>query len=454
VSPFDKLRPYQTEHAERLLAILKQRGAALDHSDTGCGKTHVALALCKALDTVPIVIGPKAARFGWEQAGAIQGIEFDYVNYELARVRKRRGEEMLTDTEWLTEHKHGQGSYLKWKNCYDTMIFDEVHRCASVDPTLNSKMLIAAKRQGSRILALSATAAENPLQMKALGFALGMHTLSKSSPLSKTTWYDFLYRYGCKPGVFGGWQWDDEDPDNAKYMLALHASLSKRASALKKAEIPGFPRNQLEVMLLQDENGHAKELTERLHEIYAMRKAQAVEADERENALVAGLREEQALEILMLPALVGLAVDYVQSSRVIFFVNYRQTREELCKALDAAGVFCQFIDGTQIGARGEAERRGIIDRFQHDCIPALVVNTYAGSESLNLQGRMNRTTFTLPVKSGRRAEQIIGRAHRDGGADALQFFCFFAGTRQEETARRMQAKQMNLKLLNDGDYLF
>ncbi len=136
---------------------------------------------------------------------------------------------------------------------------------------------------------------------------------------------------------------------------------------------------------------------------------------------------------------------------MIFFVNFRQTREELCKALDEAGVFNAFIDGTQVGASGTHARGTILEGFCADRIPALVVNSAAGGESLNLQGAMPRTTFILPVESGRQAEQITGRAHRDGGADALQFFCYFAGTRQEVVADRMRAKQMNIKLMNDGD---
>lgn len=454
---FSKLRPYQPAHAQRLLDFLRRRGAALDRSETGCGKTHVALAVAKALDTVPIIVGPKAARMGWEDAGKIQGVDFEYVNYEKARAKRRRRfeeENVLVDTEYLTEHKHGKGSYLKWKNNYELMVFDEVHRCASIDPTLNSKSLIGAKRQSRYLLMLSATAAENPLQFKALGYALGLHTLSKESPVGKTTWMDFLWRYGAKPGVFGGFTWTEDEAEQREVMIRLNARLGDRSSALKKAEIPGFPKNQMEVLLLEDESGHARELVEKLHEIYAMRKGQAAEAAEKKNAMVEGLRERQALEILMVPSLVGLAQDYIESSRVIFFVNFRQTREELCKALDEAGIFCDYIDGTQTGVAGAEHRIRALRNFAADGLPALVVNTYAGGESLNLQGRLPRTTFILPVESGRQAEQITGRAHRDGGADALQFFCYFAGTRQEETANRMRKKQMNLKLLNDGDFLY
>lgn len=448
MNPFAHLRPHQPAHTERLLGILKRRGAALDKSQTGTGKTHCALAIAKALDTVPIVIGPKAARMGWEDAGKVQGVEFEYVNYELARaVRGPKGQKRAL-SEWLEERPHGQGSYIKWKNNYDFMIFDEVHRCASITPTLNRKMLIGAKRQAGKLLLLSATVAENPLQLCAPGYALGLHTLSQKSALGhKTTWMDFLWRYGVKPGVFGGFVWTDDEEEQREAMLRLNARLNERSSGMYKADIPGFPKNQMEVMLLEDETGHAKELAERLHEIYAMRKQQAADA-KGVNALVEGIREKQALETLMIPSLVGHAEDYSKSSRVIIFVNFTQTREELCFALEKAGVECDYIDGTQ----DDEHRRRALRRFAADQIPALVVNTYAGGESLNLQGQLPRTTFILPVESGRQAEQITGRAHRDGGADALQFFCYFAGTRQEEVANRMKRKQCNLRLLNDGDF--
>ncbi len=449
MNPFAKLRPHQPAHTERLLGIIRKRGAALDKSETGTGKTHCALAIAKALDTVPIVIGPKASRMGWEDAGKVQGVEFEFVNYELARaVRGPKGEKRAL-SEWLEEHAHGKGSYIKWKSAYDLMIFDEVHRCASITPTLNRKMLIGAKRQASKILMLSATVAENPLQLCAPGYALGLHTLSKPGMVGKTTWMDFLWRYGVTPGVFGGFEWTDDEAEQREHMLKLNARMADRCSGMYKAEIPGFPKNQLEVMLLEDESGHAKELAERLHELYSMRKGQAADAKEAKNKLVESIREKQALELLMVPSLAGLAVDYVQSSRCIFFVNYTQTREELCKALDDAGVYCDYIDGTQT----EEHRRRALRNFSADALPALVVNTYAGGESLNLQGKQPRTTFIMPVESGRQAEQITGRAHRDGGADALQFFCYFAGTRQEEVANRMRRKQCNLKLLNDGDFI-
>ncbi|MFI3244303.1 MAG: hypothetical protein R3Y56_08630 [Akkermansia sp.] len=57
------------------------------------------------------------------------------------------------------------------------IIFDEAQNCRGRD-SLNSKMLIAARRQHHRILLCSATAASSPLEMRSIGFTLGLHMLS------------------------------------------------------------------------------------------------------------------------------------------------------------------------------------------------------------------------------------------------------------------------------------
>ena len=57
-----QLRDYQVPHAEKIFQSLVNRNYALDASDTGTGKTYVALECCKRLGVVPLVVGPKSAR--------------------------------------------------------------------------------------------------------------------------------------------------------------------------------------------------------------------------------------------------------------------------------------------------------------------------------------------------------------------------------------------------------
>ena len=188
------LRDYQVEHCGRILASLVARGYALDASDTGTGKTVVALECCKRMGVIPLVVGPKSARGGWEDMAEQMGTAVEFVNYEKLRGQRKNG---VADTEWLVEKPWGKGSYLAWKRPPDTIIFDEVHRAGGTT-SLNSKMLIAAKRQAQYILALSATAADDPRQMKALGYALNLHGLSERTR-AMPDFTGFLLRHGCYP---------------------------------------------------------------------------------------------------------------------------------------------------------------------------------------------------------------------------------------------------------------
>ena len=165
-----ELRDYQKPHYQKLLQYLLKHRCALDASDTGTGKTAVALALCKSVGATPLVVSSKASRAGWEDLSALAGVPIEVCQLrEDSRPahRSEDGSQNPAESEWLEEKPWGKGSFLRWKNDYEFVIFDEVHRCGG--PTsLNSKALIAAKRQCKYVLSLSATAADDPRQMKAL----------------------------------------------------------------------------------------------------------------------------------------------------------------------------------------------------------------------------------------------------------------------------------------------
>jgi superfamily II DNA or RNA helicase len=188
--------PWQPPHIAALLAALQKYGSVLDASDTGTGKTFCILIICRILGITPLVVGPKAARAGWEDAGKILGVEFEYINYEKCRPRlvKQTEEEFTAngfnekrESEYTIEVPWGKGSFVKWRNSYEMVIFDEAHRLGGTT-SLNSKLGIAAKRQAKYVVALSATAADDPRQMKALGYILGIHGLNTIKCETKLNW--------------------------------------------------------------------------------------------------------------------------------------------------------------------------------------------------------------------------------------------------------------------------
>jgi len=445
------LRDYQRPHTEKLVRALDRLSGCLDGSDCGTGKTYTGLAAMRSFDDGQpvLVIGPKAAHMGWEEASGIMGVPVTFVNYEKARYRGtgEDGGRKLVETEFLKETPVGKGSRLDWVVPNRRFIFDEVHRCGGVS-TLNSKSVIAAVRANSKVLCLSATVATDPTQMKAVGFALRLHTLN--GPNGFMSW---MLRHGCKNGYFGGIEFTKNKTKQAAVMQRLNKAIygEGRGARMRKADIPDFPKTQIDIKLLAADNEVAK-LTEELHTVYEYRRQQEIAAEWRLEEVI---RIRQKLEILKVPAVVDLAEDIVKENSVAIFVNYTDTLNAVLSALRQAGIHYGYVDGTQVGESGRIQRETFIKKFQRRELPVIVCNNAAGSESMSLHdatNRTNTTTLIFPSGSGRQMEQVIGRVHRDGGGFSDQYFVFFAKTYEEQIARRMQAARMNLAILNDADY--
>ena len=441
-----KLRDYQVPHAEKIFQSLVKRKYALDASDTGTGKTYVALECCKRLGVVPLVIGPKSARGGWEFAAEQAGAAVEFIGYEKLRGKRKYKEDKgvsVIDSEWLIEKPWGKGSFLAWKNTPCMVILDEVHRCSGAT-SLASKVLIASKRQAEFVLALSATAADDPRQMKALGYTLDLHGLSKQTR-SRPNYIGWLLRHGCTPGWAGGFEFTRNSEKGEKAFRLMHAEIfgSGKGARMRKSEIPGFPQTSIDIKMLTAPD-QASEIAEELHRINQM--PDSTLAD------VVALR--QNLEELKVPLLIDLAADYALTSKVVIFVNFTATIMRLMRELPNA--LPNGTIGVVWGNQTDEERRKNINEFQANKLDALVVNVQAGGEAFNAHdptGQVERTALICPCDSGRRYIQVTGRVHRDGGARSQQFICFWANTYEAKVAKRMEHKGMNISLLNDADLL-
>ncbi len=415
------LRPYQVPHARTLLKALKNYGAALDASDTGTGKTFVALQLCKWLDVVPVVICPRSVVPTWQRVAEQIGVGADVINYE--KVRR-------PDYGYGIEKPWGSGSFWRWNHNFSAIIFDEAHNCGGTT-TLNSKMVIASKRQSQFTMLLSATMADDVRQMKAAGFALGLHDLKK--------WHNFLYAYGCEDN------WRGQIVPGDDYQAGLQKLHEKifpaRGSRMRKSEIPGFPKTQIEMKLLDsDKAGTAADAAA---DAYARNDIAALHAS------------RQTLELMMTDDILDLADTYGKTSRVAVFVSYKKTLNELVEKFQwrYGGDGVGWIDGSQVGEKGAEERQRFVDRFQANDLPVIVVNSQAGNAGINLhdpKGKVDRTELVTPQFSGRTLEQVFGRVNRDGGAFSQCFLLAFRHTRQEKVAEIVMQRRDNLSLLNDG----
>ena len=179
----------QMKAAERFLDNLKKGKHTLDSSEVGTGKTVVAAYLAKQLGMRVGVVCPKSVIPMWDREMIDMGVEPDFIlNYEKLRTGK---------TAFLK--KRGK-KIMNW--CLDGatfVIFDEVHKCKGAY-TLNAQLLIslvleAKKKRGHLVHAISATASEDPTEMRSLGFMLGLHDLNKH-PNSWVQWM-LVYRRGA-----------------------------------------------------------------------------------------------------------------------------------------------------------------------------------------------------------------------------------------------------------------
>jgi hypothetical protein len=424
-----------------------KRKYAFDGSDTGTGKTYVALDCCKALNVVPLVVGPKSAQGGWEFAAEEAGMEVEFVGYEKLRGKRQYKEDKgisVVDSEWLIEKPWGKGSFLAWKNAPRMVILDEVHRCSGAT-SLASKVLIASKRQAEYVLALSATAADDPLQLKALGYLLDLHGLGKRTQ-GKPDYVGWLLRHGCTPGWAGGFEFTRNSEKGEKAFRLMHAEIfgSGKGARMRKSEIPGFPQTSIDIKMLTS-TGEADKIAGELHRINQMGHSGLAEA----------VACRQALEELKVPFLVDLAVDYVKSSKVVIFVNFTATLQRLVRQLPCALPGAGLV-GAVHGQQSDAERREVLADFQANKLDVLVCNVQAAGESANMHdptGQVERTALICPCDSGRRYIQVTGRVNRDGGARSQQYVVFFKGTYEEKVAVRMLKKGMNVELFNDADLL-
>lgn len=417
-----KLLPYQSPHAKRVEKALREHGLAIDGSDPGVGKTYVAAHVAKTNASQVLVVCPKVSIPPWKKILSGFGVPIlDVVNYEKLRTGKTL---------------HGfwnQRKQFTWFVPEGTLvIFDEVHRCKGKD-SQNAKMLRDAK--GLPLLLLSATLAENPMELRAVSHVAGL-----------SDWHSFwswLLRNGCKKGRFGL----EFNKHRQDVLAKLHEELFvRRGSRIRIADLGDqFPETQITADALDFGDEIDRIYKEMDAELSALE--ERAENDKPAQALTIALRARQQVELCKVPGIVSLAQDFLDEGKsVVVFTNYRATLDAICTKLKTA---CAIHGGQDADARQDC-----IDRFQANHERVIVVNIVAGGVSLSLHDTHNtnpRVALVCPTYSATDLRQALGRVHRSGGSKSLQRILFAAGTIEEKICARVSAKLERLDLLNDGD---
>ena len=429
------LLDYQIPHTESLVQILEKNRYGLDMSDPGTGKTYTALAACRELRLTPAIVCPKSVVPAWERVLQSFGIKpYFVVNWEGAKSEGFR---------------HGSYNYRTGVYTWNLgrtqilLILDEVHKAKGLD-TQNSAMLIAAKAQDLITLCLSATAADNPRDMRGLGYRLGLHDL-----LDFQAWSEAMGCYRDTQGRDERTVWRCSDVDAA--MLSVHQAIYPHKAARMRISDLGdrFPETQITADLYEVEGWQKQnEAFAALVEEIKMLQKEAKEGWPSA-ALVLNMRYRQLTEHLKVKTLTALTQDYLENRKsVAIFVNYTETLFELAKKFPKAAL----IHGGQT-KKGEREKE--IQSFQDDKTRVIICNIKAGGVGVSLHdlhGRFGRVALICPTYSAQDLIQATGRVHRAGGkSKSLQRIIYAKGTVEEEICRKVAQRVASIQAFNDGD---
>jgi len=424
------LYPWQEDHCASLVHSIETHGVAKDGSDTGTGKTVVALETARRLSLTPFVICPKSVVPAWKEwyAKFFPNVEEPFVfTYEKLKTG---------NTDFLKK----KGRKYKWQLRYGgiLLIFDEDHKCKSPS-SQNSRMLMAAAEDGRPMLLLGATSCTDPTEMKALGFALRLH--------GGTDWWRWCRLNGCVPGQFGGLDFVGEK----LYLRKLHDQIySEKGSRLRTKDIPDFP----ETLIIPQ--SYAVGEPEEVNKVYKELK----EVDERaandvdpDNPLTKQLRARQRVELLKAPLFADLTLDAIgEGHAVAVFVSFRETLSKVVQLVEESGKSsCVTIKGGD----SEEDREMAVACFGTSPWLCCVSTISAGGLGISLHdtdGKRSRVSIISPTFSAIDLKQALGRVHRAGAkSKSVQRIVFAADTVEERVCQRVRQKIRNLDLINDDE---
>ena len=421
------------EDAHKFFTITQREGRnTLDTSDAGTGKTVVAAALAKSLGHPVAVLCPKQVIPSWERELKEMGVEPLFViNYE--KIRGGR-------TKWMT--KKGK-NIMKWILPMGTLVLvDEIHKCKG-PYTQNAQMILSLVNQGYQIHGMSATAAEDPTEMRAIGYMLNLHNLNKAqAPLR--SWFGWMKHFGCEQDFWNQWRLVKKSKlkelRTAMYGISTdRLSVQDLPDAFKKNRIFVEPiqfKNLAKIKKAYKDLGLTPEILEQYIEHGTV--------EDSEHVIVNIIRARQLAESLKVPDLVEMAEDLMlEGLSVVIFVSFKETVEALCEKL-----CCDRIEGGQ-----KSDRQQVIDDFRDDKTTCVVVNTAAGGTGISLHdvnGDRPRVSLISPQFSAKDHVQVLGRIHRNGmKSDALQKILVASGSVEEAVMSSMQRRLDNLAIMQN-----
>ena len=422
------LLEYQLTSVQMGVASMSKYNRVLLGHSTGVGKTFCALGIARELGKRIAVICPKPITTDWHRAAKMMGVEvFEICGWEWTKTGKSQM------GRW-TDDKKKEFRFMLPPDVL--LVFDEVHR-GKGEATQNAYLVRDSVNQNIPAIALSATIADDPTKLWALGQFLGLHQGGKD-------YFRFLGQNGCRKTRFGM-----EFTGGHSVLKKLHNRIyPERGNRLRHSDLgDAFPETLIKAKAFDMDNakkiaGEYDDLCNRIEELRGLENFSA-------NVLAEQTRARQRIELHKAPAVCAMVRDMIEEGNSVFVaVNYTETRKFI---LDELKTTCSIH-----GGQDEMERRGNIDAFQRDDSRVIVGIIQACREGLNLQdlnGNHPRVALIMPSPSIYDTRQVLGRVHRSGGkSKSLQYIVYAAGVGIEESiCEKLDTKLKRLDVLADGE---
>ena len=450
----------QISHTEFLSSSLDRNGISCDFSGTGMGKTFVASAIARNNGEKFAVISPKLNIPKWQATLASFGVKPEFViNYEkLARGNtefysyKRRG---------MKDVPHFLRGEFKLPRGVKHLFLDESHRCKGHE-SLNAGLMFAAVNQGISMHLMSATQAMTPLDMRAFGYAVGLHKGMNHVPTENygmRKFKSFMEEAGAEQvGHHGAYWFDSSNSESIQKLQEIRRQLFdvKRIASRMNREDFGdvFPHNQIECSPY--DMGSAGLKIARVYEDMQMELARLEKYSENYSQHIFAVltKARRLAELYKVPTLCELAENLIEEGKTaLIFVNYTDTIEAM--KLRLSKTLGENLIAEIHGNQTFAERHADIDAIQTDRKRVCLANITAGGECIDLQditGKYPRASLINPSYRAISVLQCIGRHDRIGAkSDCLTYLVLANGTIEVSVGAKFNHKKGHLDVLNDGD---
>ena len=428
----EKLFEYQLTSVQYAMRSMSKYNRALLGHGTGMGKTAIALAVARERGRRVAVICPKPITTDWHRLAKYLGVEtYEVCGWEWVKTGKSK------IGRW-TDDKKKQFQFMLPPDT--DLVFDEVHRAKAQGNTQNAFILRDAVVQNIPTIALSATIADDPTKMWALGQFLGLHQGGRD-------FFRFLNGNGCVNTQFGM-----QFRGGNKILKNIHSRIfPDRGNRLKPSDVgSAFPETLIQARAFDMDTARdiAKEYDDLLIRVEEI-KMQENAASSMGAVLAEMTRARQKIELFKAPAVCAMVKDLIEEGNSVFIaVNFTETLKFMEKELKTT---C-----TIRGGQNDITRRGNIDSFQNDKSRVIIGIIQACREGLNLQdlnGNFPRVALIMPTYSVFDLKQVLGRVHRAGGkSKSIQYLIYAAGVDIEESVcSSLDAKLKRMDTLMDGE---